>query len=59
MPEPKLKIAKRGTYCDAVVPDSTYFGAHPCLKTVNIKRFKTKDGVRHLCPWHKPKEGSK
>ena len=37
--KPTIAVAKRGTYCDASVPDSSYFKAHPCDCKRGLERF--------------------
>jgi hypothetical protein len=36
----RIAVAKRGTYCDAAVPDGSYLGAHPCLVKKGIRRTR-------------------
>lgn len=48
---PKRFVAKRGTYCEAYVPTSTYFGAHPCEKKHGLQKL----GGLWLCAHHRRK----
>lgn len=44
----KIRVMKRGTYCEASVPDSTYFRAHPCERKIPYVKL----GGLYLCVVH-------
>lgn len=46
-----IRVARRGTYCETEVPDSSYFRAHPCSK----KPVKRQADGQYKCPWHRKK----
>ena len=48
-----IKVAKRGTYCEVVVPANTYSKAHGCLIVHGLRRV----GDRYLCSRHQRKAG--
>lgn len=50
---PTLTVAKRGTYCEAVVPNRTYFKAHPCEKKHNLRLV----GKLFVCAHHLTYQG--
>lgn len=54
--EPRLRVARRGTYCEEVVPDSSYFRAHPCERKGPLEKV----GGAYYCTVHaKKKKGIK
>lgn len=43
------RLAQRGSVCEAAVPDSTYFRAHPCELRHGLKKC----GSRWFCAHHR------
>lgn len=46
-----MPVGERGSYCENLVPESTYAQKHWCEKKVGLKKY----GRRFLCLWHRPK----